>query len=89
MALGAGRTAIARLIMRETGLLLMIGAGLGVVLSLAGGRAASTLLFGVRSYDPTAMVLALAALAVIAFIASYVPARRATRIEPVAALRAE
>jgi putative ABC transport system permease protein len=89
MALGAGRAAIARLILRETGLLLAIGAVLGALLALAGGRAAATLLFGVRPYDPPALLLALAALAGIAFLASYVPARRATRIEPVSALRAE
>ena len=89
MALGAGRAAIARLILRETGVLLAIGAGLGAVLALAGGRAAATLLFGVRPYDPALLLLALTALAGIAFIASYAPARRATRIEPVAALRAD
>jgi putative ABC transport system permease protein len=89
MALGAGRAAIARLILRETGVLLGIGAAVGVVLALAGGRAAASLLFGVRSYDPPALLLALAALAGIALVASYAPARRATRIEPVAALRAD
>jgi putative ABC transport system permease protein len=89
MALGAGRTAIARLILRETSVLLAIGAAVGVVLALAGGRAASTLLFGVRPYDPLALLLSLSGLAVIAFIASYAPARRAMRIEPVTALRAD
>jgi ABC-type antimicrobial peptide transport system permease subunit len=66
-----------------------IGAVVGVVLALAGGRAAASLLFGVRPDDPLALVLALAALAGIALTASYAPARRATRIEPVAALRAD
>jgi ABC-type antimicrobial peptide transport system permease subunit len=89
MALGAGRTAIARLILRETSVLLAVGAIVGVALALAGGRAASTLLFGVRPYDPVALLLSLAALAAIAFIASYAPARRAMRIEPVTALRAD
>jgi predicted permease len=89
MALGAGRAAIARLILRETALLLAAGAVAGVVLALAGGRAAATLLFGVRPYDPPALLLSLALLAGIAFIASYAPARRATRIEPVSALRAD
>jgi predicted permease len=89
MALGAGRAAIARLILRETGVLLAIGSVLGVVLALAGGRAASTLLFGVRAYDPPALLLALAALGAIAFIATYAPARRATKIEPVTALRVD
>lgn len=89
LALGAGRTAIARLILRETSVLLAIGAGVGVVLALAGGRAASTLLFGVRPYDPLALFLSLAALVAIGFVASYAPARRAMRIEPVTALRAD
>jgi predicted permease len=89
MALGAGRAAIVRLILRETGLLLAIGAAVGVLLALAGGRAAATLLFGVRPYDPPALLAALAALAGIACLASYGPARRATRIEPVTALRAD
>ena len=89
VALGAGRSAIARLILRETGLLLAVGAVFGVGLALAGGRAAATLLFGVLPYDPAALALALAALAAIAFVATYAPARRATRIEPVSALRNE
>ena len=89
MALGAGRAAIARLVLRETTLLLVLGAAIGVALALAGGRAASSLLFGVRATDPIALVAALAALALIAFVASYAPARRATRIEPVVALRVD
>jgi len=89
MALGAGRAAIARLILRETGVLVGVGAAVGVVLALAGGRAAASLLFGVPPYDPPALLLALAGLGAIALIASYAPARRATRIEPVAALRAD
>jgi putative ABC transport system permease protein len=89
MSLGAGRSAITRLILRETGLLLAAGAVAGLALALAGGRAAATLLFAVPPYDPPALLLALVALAGIAFVASYVPARRATRIEPASALRAE
>jgi putative ABC transport system permease protein len=89
MALGAGRAAIARLILGDTVLLLSIGAVVGALLALAGGRAASTLLFGVRWHDPGLLVLALVALAGIALLASLAPARRATRIEPVSALRAE
>jgi putative ABC transport system permease protein len=89
MALGAGRAAIARLILRETGVLVGAGAAVGVLLALAGGRAAASLLFGVVPYDPPALLLALGGLAAIALAASYAPARRATRIEPVAALRAE
>ena len=66
-----------------------IGAAIGVALALAGGRAASSLLFGVRATDPIALIAALGFLALIAFMASYAPARRATRIEPVVALRVD
>jgi len=87
MALGAGRAAIARLILRETTLLLAVGAAIGIALALAGGRAAASLLFGVKPTDPIALLSALAFLACIALAASYAPARRATRIAPVVALR--
>ena len=89
MALGAGRAAIARLILRETAVLLAAGAALGVALALAGGRAAKALLFNIAPSDPLTLAMALGALAVIAFAASYGPARRATRIEPVVALRVD
>ncbi len=89
MALGATRADIARLMLRETSVLLVIGIVLGVIVALTGARAASALLFGVRPSDPVTLAAAAAVLAVIAFAASVVPARRATRIEPVVALRVE
>ncbi len=89
MALGAGRAAIARLILRETGILLAIGAVFGTLLAVAAGRAAAALLFGVLPYDPATLLLTLTILAGIALLGSYAPARRATRIEPVVALRTE
>jgi putative ABC transport system permease protein len=89
MALGARAGDILRLILRETALLLAIGAGVGVGLAIAGGQTASSLLFRVRPYDPITLLASIALLAAVAFGASYLPARRATRIEPVVALRAE
>ncbi len=89
MALGARGFDIARLIFRETGLMLTIGVAAGIVLALMGGRAAASLLFGVRPYDPLTLFGAVAVLALIALGASYLPARRATKIEPVAALRVD
>ena len=89
MALGARAGDILRLILRETALLLVIGAGVGVGLAIAGGHTASSLLFRVRPYDPITLVASIALLAIVAFGASYLPARRATRIEPVVALRAD
>ncbi|HTM26506.1 MAG TPA: ABC transporter permease [Vicinamibacterales bacterium] len=89
MALGAGRRAIAGLVLRETGTLVAIGAAIGTILALAAAQTAGTLLFGVRPSDPLTLAGAVAVLAAIALAASYAPARRATRIEPVEALRAD
>jgi putative ABC transport system permease protein len=89
LALGATPRNIARLLLGETGVLLAIGAVCGIGLALAGGRAASALLFRVTPSDPATLAAAVALLAVIAVAASYVPARRATRIEPVTAFRAD
>jgi putative ABC transport system permease protein len=89
MALGATRPDIVQLLLRETGLLLAIGTTCGIGLALAGGRTAATLLYGVKPYDPATLAGAVGLLAAIALVASYGPARRATRIEPVSALRAD
>jgi predicted permease len=89
MALGATGRDILRLILQEMALLLALGLGVGVALAIAGGQTASSLLFRVRPYDPATLIASIALLAVVALAASYLPARRATRIEPVAALRAE
>jgi predicted permease len=89
MALGATPRDIARLRRGETGVLLAIGAVAGIALAVAGGRAAAALLFRVTPSDPTSLAAAAGLLALIAIAASYGPARRATRIEPVAALRAD
>ena len=89
MALGATPSAIATMLLRETGGLLVIGTVLGAGLALLAGRFASSLLFRVEPSDPAALAGAAATLVAIALLASYLPARRATRIEPVAALRAD
>ena len=89
LALGATPRDIARLLLGETGVLLAIGAVCGIGLAVAGGRAAAALLFRVTPSDPATLATAVGLLAAIAVAASYVPARRATRIEPTAALRAD
>ena len=89
MALGATPSAIARMLVRETAAQLAIGTTLGIGLALAGGRFAASLLFRVEPYDPAALAGAAALLVTIALLASYLPARRATRIEPVIALRTD
>jgi putative ABC transport system permease protein len=89
MTLGAGRGEIVTMIIREAGMLLAIGLIAGVALSLAAGRAAGSMLFGLKPYDPLTLSLAVGLLAVVAVAASYVPAHRAARLDPMEALREE
>jgi predicted permease len=89
MALGADRASVVRLILREAVMLLLAGVVVGTVLSLFAGRAASTMLFGLRPNDPITLAAAVLGLGVVSIAASYLPARRAANLDPVAALRAE
>jgi ABC-type antimicrobial peptide transport system permease subunit len=66
------------MVMREAGLVLAIGIIVGTGLSLAAGRGAGSLLFGLKPYDPVTLAAAAALLAAIALIASFLPARRAS-----------
>jgi putative ABC transport system permease protein len=89
MSLGASGRSIIALVLRESLLLLTIGLATGLLLALAAGKAARTLLFGLKPYDATTLVLATASLAAIALAASYVPALRASKLDPMQALRHE
>jgi ABC-type antimicrobial peptide transport system permease subunit len=89
IALGADRSSVIRLVLREAMLLLVVGLTAGVLIALWAGRAASALLFGLQPYDPISMGAAIALLTAIAMAASYAPARRAAAIEPMVALRDE
>jgi predicted permease len=89
MALGAGRGAVQWLILREALILVAAGLVIGIPLAFLAARAMSTLLFGVAPTDAVATGSAVAALVVIAALAAYLPARRASRVDPMLALRAE
>jgi putative ABC transport system permease protein len=89
MALGADGRTILKMFMGETTALLAVGCLAGGVLSLAVGRAAEALLFGLKTYDPATFAAAAVLLAVVAMAASYVPARRAMKVDPIVALRYE
>jgi predicted permease len=89
MALGAARASVLGLIMGEAAGLLAAGMVVGTGLALLAARGAEHLLFGLKPYDPVTIALACAVLTVIATLASFLPARRAARMEPMAALRHE
>ena len=89
MALGASRRNIIGVILGQTLYLLALGVTLGVVLALAATRGAASLLFGLGHNDPLTFIVATGFLVAIALIASYVPARRASRLAPMIALRYE
>jgi len=89
MALGAQRSGIVGLILGEVAALIGIGITIGAALALAGGRAAGSLLFGLKPHDPLTLALAVMILAAIGLAASFVPARRAAQVDPMVALRYE
>src|SRR6266852_5027682 len=89
MALGASGSEILKMFLGETAGLLAIGCLAGGAMSLAAGRAAASLLYGLKPYDPLTFVLAATLLAGVAISASFIPARRAAHVEPMVALRYE
>jgi putative ABC transport system permease protein len=89
MAIGAQRADILRLIVRQGGILAGIGLGIGLLISLAVTRGLSLFLHGVSAFDPAVFVGVSVALALSALAASVFPARRATHVDPLIALRAQ
>jgi predicted permease len=89
MALGATQPAILRLVIRQGLVLALCGVGLGLIAAVAFARLASGLLFGVRSTDPLTFGAIAVLLTAVALLASYIPARRAARIDPMISLRCE
>jgi ABC-type antimicrobial peptide transport system permease subunit len=89
MALGADRRQVVRMIMLEAGMLLAVGLVAGTIAALGAAQLATSLLYGLTPHDPLTIVLASGSLALVAAVASYVPAVRASRLEPTEALRDE
>ncbi|MGB6470875.1 MAG: ABC transporter permease [Candidatus Acidiferrales bacterium] len=89
MALGAERQAVTKMFVRDGLLLAVIGVGIGLVAAFAAMRVMSSLLFGVSPDDPVTYLLASLGVVATAWLATYLPSRRAASIDPVEALRTE
>jgi ABC-type antimicrobial peptide transport system permease subunit len=89
MALGANRGDVMKMITRQGMRLATMGVAIGLLLALALAKVVSSLLIGISGYDVTTFVVVPVLLAAVALIACYLPARRATKVDPLVALRYE
>jgi len=89
LALGARPGNLRSLVLKQVGHIALVGGAIGLAAAIAAGRAAEALLFGLSGYDPRVLGAAAAVLAAVILGASYLPARRASRIAPMKALRYE
>ncbi|HUD99608.1 MAG TPA: ABC transporter permease [Bryobacteraceae bacterium] len=89
MALGSSGAGVVRMVLRDAIGMIVCGMAIGLPAALAGGRYVRSQLFGLRPADPLALALACLTLAAVALLAGYLPARRASRVDPMAALRCE
>jgi putative ABC transport system permease protein len=89
MAIGAEGSHVIRMIMREAGMLTIVGLVVGTGLALAAAQLAKSLLFGLKPRDPLTLVMAVVTLSAVAALASFLPAYRASRLDPLTALRYE
>jgi predicted permease len=89
MALGAQRGAIVRMILRQVLVFAAIGLAIGLPTALAASRLVKSFLYGIKANDPLALLLAVAVLVCTTLMAGYLPARKASRIDPVTAIRYE
>jgi predicted permease len=89
MALGADAGNVRRMVLGQVGRLTLVGGAVGIAAAVGLGRAAKSLLFQIEGYDPAVIAASLALLALVALGAGYIPAHRASRVDPMKALRYE
>ena len=89
MALGATRGGVRWMVLRQVGVIVMVGGTIGLALAILVGRAAQALLFGLQFHDPVVLASSIAVLVLVALAAGFVPAYRAVRVDPMLALKYE
>ena len=89
MALGADRSRIRHQVLREIVLLVVVGIAIGIPITLAGSKFVTSMLYGLQATDPWNILAAVALLLSLAIFAGFLPARRASRVDPMVALRCE
>jgi len=89
LAVGAQPNGLVRLLMREGFVLVAVGAGIGLLLGVGSAQVLGSLLFGVGRADPVAFIGAPILLMTVGAVAAFLPARRASRVDPASVLRAE
>jgi ABC-type antimicrobial peptide transport system permease subunit len=89
LALGAQRSQVLGLVMRDATRMLALGTAIGLPAAWAASRLVSSMLFGLATSDPATIVVALALLVLTGLLAGFLPARRATRVDPLVALKCE
>jgi len=89
MALGADQMRVLWMVLRESLALVGVGVAVGLLMAIAATRFISTQLYGVKPTDPATITAVTIVLAAVAVLAGYIPARRATKVDPMVALRYE
>jgi ABC-type antimicrobial peptide transport system permease subunit len=89
VALGADSMRVRLMVLRQVGMMTLTGGLVGVVAAIGMGRAARSLLFEIKGYDPFVLVASALLLALVSLAAGYLPAQRASKIDPIRALRYE
>jgi ABC-type antimicrobial peptide transport system permease subunit len=89
MALGAAPGRVRSMVLRQVALMTVIGASIGLAAAIYVGRLAESLLYQMKGYDPTVLVSATVVMGAVALAAGFIPALRASRVDPMTALRYE
>ena len=89
MALGAAPARVRAMIMRQVGWMTIVGGTIGLALAIWLGKGAASLLYQLKSWDPPVLVLSAIVLSIVALVAGFIPAHRASRVDPMQALRYE